>query len=64
MLPERLSNHICSLNPMEDKLTYSAVFELDAKANLISEWFGRTVIRSDRRSPMPEHNGIDTATAT
>ncbi|MEZ5019753.1 MAG: ribonuclease R [Bacteroidales bacterium] len=49
MLPERLSNHICSLNPMEDKLTYSAVFELDAKANVISEWFGRTVIRSDRR---------------
>ena len=49
MLPERLSNHICSLNPMEDKLTYSAVFELDAKANVVSEWFGRTVIKSDRR---------------
>jgi ribonuclease R len=49
MLPERLSNHICSLNPMEDKLTYSAVFELDSKANVVKEWFGRTVIRSDRR---------------
>jgi len=49
MLPERLSNHICSLNPMEDKLTYSAVFELDAKANVVNEWFGRTIIRSDRR---------------
>jgi len=49
MLPERLSNHICSLNPLEDKLTYSAVFELDSKGNVVSEWFGRTVIRSDRR---------------
>ncbi|MDX9729029.1 MAG: ribonuclease R [Bacteroidales bacterium] len=49
MLPERLSNHICSLNPMEDKLTYSAVFELDAKAGVVNEWFGRTVIKSDRR---------------
>jgi ribonuclease R len=49
MLPERLSNHICSLNPMEDKLTYSAVFELDAKASVVNEWFGRTVIKSDRR---------------
>src|SRR5690606_23040042 len=35
MLPERLSNHICSLNPSEDKLTYSAVFEMDAKANVV-----------------------------
>ncbi len=49
MLPERLSNHICSLNPAEDKLTYSAVFELNDNAEIISEWFGRTVINSDRR---------------
>ncbi len=49
MLPERLSNHICSLGPDEDKLTYSAVFELDSKANVVKEWFGRTIIRSDRR---------------
>lgn len=49
MLPERLSNHICSLNPDEDKLTYSAVFELDSKASVVREWFGRTIIRSDRR---------------
>ncbi len=49
MLPERLSNHICSLNPMEDKLTYSAIFELDGKANVVKEWFGRTVIKSDHR---------------
>ncbi len=49
MLPERLSNHICSLNPAEDKLTYSAVFELNDKSEVISEWFGRTVINSDKQ---------------
>jgi ribonuclease R len=49
MLPERLSNHICSLNPNEDKLTYSAVFEIDDKSEVISEWFGRTIINSDKR---------------
>jgi len=49
MLPERLSNHICSLNPAEDKLTYSAVFELNDKSEVINEWFGRTIINSDRR---------------
>jgi ribonuclease R len=49
MLPERLSNHICSLNPDEDKLTYSAVFELNDKADVLSEWFGRTIINSDKR---------------
>ena len=49
MLPERLSNHICSLNPAEDKLTYSAVFELNDKSEVIDEWFGRTIINSDKR---------------
>ena len=49
MLPERLSNHICSLNPAEDKLTYSAVFELNDKSEVVSEWFGRTVINSDKQ---------------
>lgn len=49
MLPEHLSNNICSLNPREDKLTYSAVFELNEKAEVINEWFGRTVINSDMR---------------
>jgi ribonuclease R len=49
MLPERLSNHICSLNPSEDKLTYSAVFELNDKSEVINEWFGRTIINSDKR---------------
>ncbi len=49
MLPESLSNHICSLNPAEDKLTYSAVFELNDKSEVIEEWFGRTIINSDKR---------------
>ncbi|ACU03842.1 MULTISPECIES: ribonuclease R [Pedobacter] len=49
MLPERLSNGVCSLRPNEDKLCFAAVFELDEKANLVNEWFGRTVIHSDRR---------------
>lgn len=49
MLPEKLSNNLCSLRPNEDKLTFSAVFELNAEAKIINEWFGRTVIHSDRR---------------
>ena len=49
MLPEKLSNRLCSLRPHEDKLTFSAVFELNAKAKVISQWFGRTVINSDQR---------------
>jgi len=49
MLPERLSNNLCSLRPNEDKLCFSAVFELDEKANILSEWFGKTVIHSDKR---------------
>lgn len=49
MLPERLSNFLCSLRPNEDKLTFSAVFELDEKANIKNEWFGRTIIHSDKR---------------
>ena len=49
MLPEKLSNNVCSLSPKEDKLTYSAVFELNDKSEVIDEWFGRTVINSDKR---------------
>jgi ribonuclease R len=49
MLPERLSNYICSLRPDEDKLCFSAVFEIDEEAKVKKEWFGRTIIRSDRR---------------
>jgi ribonuclease R len=49
MLPEKLSNGLCSLRPNEDKLTFSAVFEIDSQANIIKEWFGRTIIHSDKR---------------
>jgi ribonuclease R len=49
MLPERLSNELCSLRPNEDKLTFSAVFEMDDNAHIKKEWFGKTIIHSDRR---------------
>ena len=49
MLPEKLSNKLCSLRPNEDKLTFSAVFELTPRAKTVSCWLGRTVIRSDYR---------------
>ncbi|PWG80423.1 ribonuclease R [Pararcticibacter amylolyticus] len=49
MLPERLSNGVCSLRPKEDKLCFSAVFELDKDANIAEQWFGKTIIHSDRR---------------
>lgn len=49
MLPEVLSNDVCSLRPNEDKFTFSAVFELDEDAKIHKQWFGRTVIHSDRR---------------
>ncbi len=49
MLPERLSNGLCSLRPNEDKLCFSAVFELDDDANVVEQWFGRTIIHSDTR---------------
>lgn len=49
MLPEVLSNKLCSLRPNEEKLCFSAVFELNEKAHVQKQWFGRTVILSDRR---------------
>ena len=49
MLPEILSNDLCSLNPNEDKYTFSAVFEIDMDAKIHSKWFGRTVIHSNKR---------------
>ena len=49
MLPEVLSNEVCSLRPNEDKFTFSAVFELNENAEIQNQWFGRTVIHSDRR---------------
>lgn len=49
MLPEVLSNFACSLRPNEEKYTFSAVFEISEKAEVINQWFGRTVIYSDQR---------------
>jgi ribonuclease R len=58
MLPERLSNHICSLNPDEDKLTYSVVLEMNDKGEVLDEWFGRTTINSDMRFSYEEAQEI------
>ena len=49
MLPERLSNGLCSLRPKEDKLCFAAAFEMDEEANIVNQWFGKTVIHSNRR---------------
>ncbi len=49
MLPEKLSNELCSLRPLEESLCYSAVFEFDEKHQIVNRWFGRTVIFSDHR---------------
>lgn len=49
MLPESLSNDLCSLNPHVDRLTFSAVFVFDSSYAITSEWYGKTVIHSDQR---------------
>jgi exoribonuclease R len=49
MLPEALSNGLCSLNPHEDKCSFSAIFVMDDKAHIHSRWFGRTVMNSAHR---------------
>jgi ribonuclease R len=49
MLPERLCNELCSLRPHEESLCFSAVFQLNEQLEILNEWFGRTVIYSDRR---------------
>ncbi len=58
MLPEVLSNFACSLRPHEEKYTFSAVFELNEKAELINQWFGRTVTYSDQRFAYEEAQHI------
>ncbi|MEP0712731.1 MAG: ribonuclease R, partial [Algoriphagus sp.] len=61
MLPERLSNGLCSLRPHEDKLTFACVFEVDDEANVKKHWIGRTIIHSDRRYAYEEaQENIDT----
>ncbi|REH56317.1 RNAse R [Tenacibaculum gallaicum] len=58
MLPEMLSNGVCSLRPNEEKLTFSAVFEMNDKAQVINQWFGRTVTYSDKRFAYEEAQAI------
>ncbi|MBN1768535.1 MAG: ribonuclease R [Prolixibacteraceae bacterium] len=58
MLPEVLSNGVCSLRPNEEKLCFSAVFELDENTNIQNRWFGRTIINSDRRFDYQEAQNI------
>jgi ribonuclease R len=58
MLPEKLSNGLCSLRPNEDKLTFSAVFEITPEAKIVKEWFGRTIIHSDKRFTYEEAQEI------
>jgi len=49
MLPEKLSNQVCSLRPGEEKLCFSVIFEMSGEAEIVNEWFGRTIIYSDKR---------------
>ena len=70
MLPEKLANKLCSLRPHEEKLTFSAVFEMTPLGRVAGQWFGRTVINSDQRftyeeaqkviesGPKAEHEGV------
>lgn len=58
MLPEVLSNFACSLRPHEEKYTFSAVFELDNKAELKNAWYGRTVTYSDQRFAYEEAQAV------
>lgn len=58
MLPERLSNGICSLKPHEDRLSFSVIFNIDRNGKIIKEWHGKTVIHSDRRYSYEEAQEI------
>ena len=58
MLPEKLSNNLCSLVPDQDRLVFSAVFEFDPNFKLINEWFGKSVIHSKRRFTYEEAQEI------
>ena len=49
MLPEILSNKVCSLRPKEEKYTFSVIFEVNRRAEILKQWFGKTVKKSDER---------------
>lgn len=55
MLPEELSNHLCSLTPNEDKYTFSAVFEMDEEGRIFNEWFGKQSFIPAGDLPMKRH---------
>ena len=58
MLPEKLSNELCSLIEKEEKYTFSAVFQMNNKSEVLNEWYGKTVIKSDKRFSYEEVNHI------
>lgn len=58
MLPEALSNDVCSLNPGEDKRTFSAIFVMNGNAEVKDRWFGETVIHSNKRFTYEEAQGV------
>ncbi len=58
MLPEILSNDLCSLRPQEDKLAFSAIFEIADNGLVVSEWFGQTIIHSDKRFSYEEAQAV------
>lgn len=58
MLPEHLSNGVCSLRPDEEKLAFSAIFDVDDEGAVQHQWFGKTVIRSDRRFTYEEAQSV------
>ena len=58
MLPEKLCNGVCSLRPNEDKLTFSVVLKMNAKAEVVDVWFGKTVINSDQRYAYEEAQSV------
>ena len=58
MLPEKLCNKLCSLRPNEEKLTFSAVFELTPLAKIVDRWYGKTVIYSDQRFAYEEAQAV------
>ncbi len=58
MLPEVLSNDLCSLRPNEDRLAFSAVFEITPDGHIKNEWYGQTIIHSDKRFSYEEAQGV------
>jgi len=58
MLPEILSNDLCSLRPHEDRLAFSAIFELTTSADIVDAWYGQTIINSDRRFSYEEAQAV------